>query len=64
MFFFFFCEDLQRWPLKKKLKQLFGIVPGTGGGQLSLCVFFSLGEEEKHINKILRKSHENTGTIP
>ena len=34
--------------LRKKRKQLFGIVPGTGGGQICLFVAFFLGEKETH----------------
>ena len=54
-----------------KHKQLLGIVPGMGGGQmLFMCCVF-LGEKGKHINKIPRESQErpgqsrdNPGTIP
>ena len=47
-----------------KHQQLFGIVPGMGGGQICLCVAFFLGEKGKHINKIPRKSQKSAGTVP
>ena len=50
----------------KKCKQLFGINPGKGGGQICLCVAFSLGKVKhgKHIMKISRKLQKNAGTVP
>ena len=38
------------------IKELLGIVPGMGGGQICLQVAFFLRENRKHINKIPRKS--------
>ena len=46
-----------------KLKQLCGIVPEMGGGQIVYVFPFFL-EKGKHINKILRKSQEKAGRVP
>ena len=45
-----------------KHKQLFGIVPGTGGGQVCLCVA-CLWDPEKETHNVPRKSQENAGTV-
>ena len=47
-----------------KHKQLRGIVPEMGGGQI-VYVFPPFPEEKgKHINKIARKSQEKAGRVP
>ena len=42
---------------------LFGIVLGTGGGQICLCVTFFFGKRGDR-NKTPRISQENAGTVP
>ena len=46
------------------MKQLRGIVPEMGGGQIVYVFPFFLGEKGKHINKIPRKSQEKAGRVP
>ena len=47
-----------------KHKQLRGIVPEMGGGQIVYVFPFFLGKKRKHINKIPRKSPKKAGTVP
>ena len=46
-----------------KQKQFFGIFPGTGRGQICLCVAFLLEKKRTHKH-IPTKSQENAGTNP
>ena len=47
-----------------KHKQLRGIVPEMGGGQIVYVFPFFPMEKGKHINKIPRKSQEKAGRVP
>ena len=47
-----------------KHKQLRGIVPEMGGGQIVYVFPLFLWKKRKHINKIPRKSQEKAGRVP